>query len=62
MPIYQPATDASQFQPLGHYTPPRQPVYLRNTSRPQNPQPVPAQPATAPSENGLIGPVGYDLQ
>jgi pilus assembly protein CpaC len=62
MPTYQPPADASQYQPLGHYTPPRQPVYLRNASRPQNPQPAPVQPAPAPGENGLIGPVGYDLQ
>jgi hypothetical protein len=41
------------------YNPPRQPVFLRNASRPNNPQPAATQPAT---ENGLIGPVGYDNQ
>lgn len=44
------------------YNPPRQPVFLRNASRPNNPQPaVIRQPAT-PGENGLIGPIGYDNQ
>jgi pilus assembly protein CpaC len=41
------------------YHPPRHPVFLRNASRPHNPQPPTAQPV---GENGLIGPVGYDNQ
>lgn len=38
------------------YTPQRQPVFMRNASRPNNQQ---SQPAPA-RENSLIGPVGYD--
>jgi hypothetical protein len=38
------------------YTPQRQPVFMRNASRPNNPQ---SQQAPA-RENSLIGPVGYD--
>jgi pilus assembly protein CpaC len=65
-PNYQPQSLAPVGQPRyvapGHYTPPRQPVYMRNASRPDNPQPAPATPATPASENGLFGPVGYDIQ
>jgi hypothetical protein len=43
------------------YSPPRQPVFMRNASRPYNPQWQPATPA-APAANSLIGPVGYDAQ
>ena len=46
----------------GHYTPPRQPVFMRNASSRYNPQPGVNQPAPAAGENSLIGPVGYDLQ
>jgi hypothetical protein len=43
------------------YSPTRQPVYTRNTSRPNNPQA--AQPtADSQGESGLIGPVGYDTE
>jgi len=44
------------------HNPPRQPVFLRNPSRPQNQPPVATQPATSSAGNGLIGPVGYDNQ
>jgi hypothetical protein len=44
------------------YSPPRQPVFMRNASRPNNPQPQQSQPATPARENSLIGPVGYDVQ
>jgi pilus assembly protein CpaC len=44
------------------YTPPRQPVYLRNAPIPNNPQPAGASSSTAPGQSGLIGPVGYDAQ
>ncbi len=43
------------------YSRSRQPVFTRNTSRPNNPQPT--QPATTTQdESGLIGPVGYDTE
>jgi pilus assembly protein CpaC len=44
------------------YSPPRQPVYVRSTTRPDNPQ-TPVE-ATAPGigETGLYGPVGYDVE
>jgi pilus assembly protein CpaC len=44
------------------YNPPRQPVFLRNASRPNNPQPAVSRQPAAPGENGLIGPIGYDNQ
>lgn len=42
------------------HNPPRQPVFLRNPSRPPIQQPAGARPATSSSGNGLIGPIGYD--
>jgi pilus assembly protein CpaC len=65
-----PSYSAQQTAPGGQpnhtarrpHNPPRQPVFMRNPSRPQNPQPAAAQPETAVSGNGLIGPVGYDNQ
>jgi hypothetical protein len=44
------------------YNPPRQPVFLRNASRPNNPQQATSRQTAAPGENGLIGDVGYDNQ
>jgi pilus assembly protein CpaC len=41
------------------YSPLRQPVFMRNASRPNNPQ---AQQTAQARENALIGPVGYDVQ
>jgi hypothetical protein len=56
---YQP----TQQSPLsGHYSPPRQPVFVRNASSPQYPQPQATTDAAPAAENGLIGPIGYDLQ
>lgn len=44
------------------YSPQRQPVFMRNASRPYNPQPQSGQPAPSQRGNSLIGPVGYDVQ
>jgi hypothetical protein len=44
------------------YTPPRQPVFMRNASRPNNPHQLQWQPASQSRENNLIGPIGYDVQ
>lgn len=44
------------------YTPPRQPVFMRNASRPNNPHQQQWQPTAPARENSLIGPVGYDIQ
>jgi hypothetical protein len=44
------------------YSPQRQPVFMRNATKPYNPQPQAVQPADQQRENGLIGPVGYDVQ
>jgi hypothetical protein len=65
-PPYEAHAPARRGQPTymaaRPHNPPRQPVFLRNPSRPQNQQPAPAQPAAASAGNGLIGPVGYDNQ
>jgi pilus assembly protein CpaC len=54
-PVQTPAYSAARS-----YTPQRQPVFVRNPSRPNNPQvQQPQQPAPA-RENSLIGPVGYE--
>lgn len=44
-----------------HYSPPRHPVFLRNATRPNNPQHAPAVGQQQPGQSGLIGPVGYDV-
>ncbi|HEX4412949.1 MAG TPA: hypothetical protein VH107_04920, partial [Lacipirellulaceae bacterium] len=44
------------------YSPQRQPVFLRNASRPYNPQPSSTPAASAPRPGALIGPVGYDVE
>jgi pilus assembly protein CpaC len=44
------------------YSPPRQPVFMRNASRPFNPQPGVGGAASGPVQGNLIGPVGYDPQ
>jgi pilus assembly protein CpaC len=46
----------------GSYTPPRQPVFVRNASNPNNPQAQQWKPANPPRESSLIGPIGYDVQ
>jgi pilus assembly protein CpaC len=53
-----PANGSAQAAPRS-YSPQRQPVFMRNASRPNNPQTQQAAPAR---ENSLIGPVGYDVQ
>lgn len=70
MPPFRPAYTAPAVGPRGTslyttprpYSPPRQPVFMRNASRPYNPQPAPTQPAAPQRENSLIGPIGYDVQ
>jgi pilus assembly protein CpaC len=44
------------------YSPPRQPVFMRNASRPNNQQPGVGGAASGPVQGNLIGPVGYDPQ
>ncbi len=44
------------------YSPQRQPVFMRNASRPYNPQSTATPPAAPQRQTGLIGPVGYDVQ
>jgi hypothetical protein len=65
-PTYSAQAIAPAGQPIytaaRPHNPPRQPVFVRNPSRPQNLQPSAAQPAAANSGNGLIGPIGYDNQ
>jgi pilus assembly protein CpaC len=65
---YVPPTSVAPVNPAPVYTAPRpyspqrQPVFLRNASRPHNPQIAPTQPAPQQPQTGLIGPVGYDVQ
>jgi hypothetical protein len=57
---YADQTPGPRYTAPRPYSPPRQPVFTRNTSSPNNPQPT-ATPATAGAgQTGLIGPVGYD--
>jgi pilus assembly protein CpaC len=51
-------TTSAVAAPARIYTAQRQPVFMRNASRPYNPQTQQSQP----SAPGLIGPVGYDVQ
>jgi pilus assembly protein CpaC len=57
---YADQTPGPQYTAPRPYSPPRQPVFTRNTSIPNNPQPVTAPVAAEADESGLIGPVGYD--
>ena len=69
-PMTSPTYSAQATAPAGQpiytaarpHNPPRQPVFVRNPFRPQNPQLSASQPAAAPGGNGLIGPIGYDNQ
>jgi pilus assembly protein CpaC len=56
-----PSGSSAQSSPgaMPHYTPQRQPVFMRNAYRPNNPQ---SQQPAASRESSLIGPVGYDVQ
>jgi hypothetical protein len=38
----------------------RQPVFVRNASKPNKPQSQQSQQATPARENNLIGPIGYE--
>ena len=42
------------------YIPQRQPVFVRNASRPNNPQSEQSRPTAPARENSLIGPIGYE--
>lgn len=59
----QPTQTANPFQVAGRpHNPPRQPVFVRSAAPPkvqQVQQPAAVQPS-APGDNGLIGPIGYD--
>jgi pilus assembly protein CpaC len=44
------------------YSPTREPVFVRNTGKPDNRQQANGPPKSATTETGLIGPVGYDAQ
>jgi pilus assembly protein CpaC len=44
------------------YSPPRQPVFMRNAANPNNPQQSGVPATSGIGETGLIGPVGYDVQ
>jgi hypothetical protein len=57
---YADQTPGPQYTAPRPYSPPRQPVFTRNTSIPNNPQPTTAPVAAEAGESGLIGPVGYD--
>jgi pilus assembly protein CpaC len=57
---YADQTPGPQYTAPRPYSPPRQPVFTRNTSSPNNPQPVATPVAADAGESGLIGPVGYD--
>jgi pilus assembly protein CpaC len=53
---------AAQYTSPRPYSPTRQPVFVRNTTNPTNPQQPGVRPASVPGQSGLIGPVGYDPQ
>jgi pilus assembly protein CpaC len=56
------ATSTPQYTAPRPYSPVRQPVFVRNQSRTNNPQ-TPGAPADSGiGQTGLIGPVGYDPQ
>jgi hypothetical protein len=63
---YTPPTNGSAQAPAYSaphtYSPQRQPVFMRNASKPYNPQAQQSQQAAQARENVLIGPVGYDVQ
>jgi pilus assembly protein CpaC len=64
--VYQPPANSSAQYPAytapRSYSPAHQPVFVRNASRPNNPQPQHSQTAPPARDNSLIGPVGYDVQ
>jgi hypothetical protein len=56
------STAGAQYTPPRPYSPTRQPVFVRNATKPHNAQHPAARPASAPAPGGLFGPVGYDPQ
>jgi hypothetical protein len=58
--VVTPAAGAQPYTAPRPYSPPYQPVYMRNAPIPNNPQPAVSRPAAAQGQSGLIGPVGYD--
>ena len=60
-PVYGPA-DSQVYTTPRPYSPPRQPTFVRNATRPNNPQPQTAPSTGSARDNNLIGPVGYDVQ
>jgi pilus assembly protein CpaC len=74
---YGPASGPTQMAPIASpagqgvapsytgprpYSPQRQPVFMRNATKPYNPQSSRAATAAPQSGNGLFGPVGYDVE
>jgi pilus assembly protein CpaC len=51
-----------QFTQPRPYSPQRTPTFVRNASKPDNPNQADGDSQNQPSEGGLIGPVGYDAQ
>jgi pilus assembly protein CpaC len=56
------STAGAQYTSPRPYSPTRQPVFMRNATKPNNRQHPVARPAAAPGQSGLFGPVGYDPQ
>jgi pilus assembly protein CpaC len=59
---YTPTMSNPQTTAPTPYSPPRQPVFMRNASRPNNPHHAAGNPQVRSAQNTLIGPVGYDVQ
>ena len=51
---------APQYTVPRPYSPPRQPIYVRNAARSNEPAGQPASTAAPATPPGLIGPIGYD--
>lgn len=56
------STGTPQYTVPRPYSPQREPVYTRNASSPNNPQPSNHTATSQDRPGGLIGPVGYDAQ
>jgi pilus assembly protein CpaC len=55
-------TGVPQYTQPRQYSPQRNPVYVRNVTKPNNPNLADGGAESQPSDSGLIGPVGYDAQ
>jgi pilus assembly protein CpaC len=55
-------TGVPQYTQPRPYSPPRAPLYVRNASKPNNPNLADGEALPQPSDGSLIGPVGYDAQ